>query len=231
VRELLASGRDADIYAHGPGLVLRRARTGRSMATEAQTMAYVRDHGYPVPAVDHLSDDGLELVMERVDGPTMVQALGSKPWTIPRHGRTLAELHRRLHDIPAPSWVSPAPCGEPGDRLLHLDLHPLNVILGERGPTVIDWPNAHAGHPDVDVALTWALVAAGQTDMNPVVRLLAGWGRAALLQAFLGELDAEGARRQLPAVVEWKAGDPNMGPAEVDVMRALARGGSRRRTS
>jgi aminoglycoside phosphotransferase (APT) family kinase protein len=229
VGELLASGRDADIYAHGPGLVLRRARTGRSMAAEARTMAYARDHGYPVPAVDHSSDDGLELVMERIDGPTMVQAVTSKPWTIPRQGRTLAELHRRLHDIPAPAWVPPAPCGEPGDRLLHLDLHPLNVILGERGPVVIDWPNARAGHPDVDVALTWALVAAGQTDLDPLVRLIAGRGRAALLRAFLGGLDADGARRQLPAVVEWKAADPNMGPAEVEVMRALV--GSRPRRS
>ena len=52
---LIASGRDADIYAYGEGLVLRRSRAGRSMETEARLMAYARDHGYPVPAVDHLS--------------------------------------------------------------------------------------------------------------------------------------------------------------------------------
>jgi aminoglycoside phosphotransferase (APT) family kinase protein len=219
--KLLASGRDADIYEHGPGLVLRRARRGRSMATEARTMAWARDHGYPVPAVDSISDDGLDLVMERIDGVSMVEALGRRPWTIPAHGRSLADLHRRLHEIPAPDWVGPAPCGEPGDRLLHLDLHPLNVMVTRTGPVVIDWPNAVAGHPDTDVALTWALMAAGAVEGGPVMRLLARRGRVALLGAFLAGFDAAAVRRQLASVVEWKVGDPNMAPAECAVLRSL----------
>jgi len=222
--KLLASGRDADIYEHGPGLVLRRARRGRSMATEARTMAWVRDHGYPVPAVDSISDDGLDLVMERIDGVSMVEGLGRRPWTIPAQGRTLADLHRRLHEIPAPDWVPPAPCGAPGDRLLHLDLHPLNVMVTKAGPVVIDWPNAHAGDPATDVALTWALMSAGAVEGGPVMRLLAKRGRAALIGAFLGRVDVDAARRALPSVVEWKVTDPNMSPAECAVMRSLAEG-------
>jgi tRNA A-37 threonylcarbamoyl transferase component Bud32 len=53
-----------------PGLVLRRSRHGRSMAGEARIMEYVRQHGYPVPAVEQVSDDGTELVMQRIDGPS-----------------------------------------------------------------------------------------------------------------------------------------------------------------
>lgn len=218
---LLASGRDADIFEHGPGLVLRRARTGRSMATEARTMAWARDHGYPVPAVDSISDDGLDLVMERIDGVSMVDAIGRRPWTIPAQGRTLAVLHARLHELPAPGWVPPAPCGEPGDRLLHLDLHPLNVMVTATGPVVIDWPNAAAGDPATDVALTWALMAAGAVEGGAVMRVLARRGRAALIRSFLGGVDADAARRALPSVVGWKVGDANLSPAERAVLRSL----------
>ena len=221
--KLLASGRDADIFEHGPGLVLRRARKGRSMATEARTMAWARDHGYPVPAVDSISDDGLDLVMERIDGVSMVEALGRRPWTIPAHGRALADLHRRLHEIPAPEWVPAAPCGDPGDRLLHLDLHPLNVMVTATGPIVIDWPNAAAGDPATDVALTWGLMAAGAVPAGRVMRLLARRGRAALIGAFLAGVDADAARRALPSVVAWKVGDPHLSPAECEVLRSLVK--------
>ena len=57
---LLAAGRDADIFEYGSGLVLRRSREGRSMAREAQVMEYVRSQGFPVPAVEEVSDDGLQ---------------------------------------------------------------------------------------------------------------------------------------------------------------------------
>jgi hypothetical protein len=38
VGPLLASGRDADIFAFGPGIVVRRSRLGRSMEREAKIM-------------------------------------------------------------------------------------------------------------------------------------------------------------------------------------------------
>jgi aminoglycoside phosphotransferase len=79
---LIASGRDADIFEFGPGRVLRRSRNGRSMATEARTMEFVRSHGYPVPEIFEVSDDGTDLVMERIDGPTMVDAGAARPWNL-----------------------------------------------------------------------------------------------------------------------------------------------------
>src|SRR5581483_1208369 len=108
--KLIASGRDADIFEYGPGLVLRRAREARSLADEARIMEYVHQQGYPVPAIEEVSDDGHDIVMERVDGPQMVAALAARPWTIPRQADTLATLHLDLHEIAAPSWVHDAPC-------------------------------------------------------------------------------------------------------------------------
>src|SRR5947208_3393634 len=205
---LLASGRDSDIFECGPTLVLRRARSGRSMATEARTMEYVRSHGYPVPAVDEISDDGTELVMERIDGRSMVADVSRRPWTVRHQGVVLAELHRRLHAIPAPDWLRPAPLGS-GDRLLHLDLHPLNVMITVRGPVVIDWPNAAAGDPATDVALTWALLAGGAIPEGRVRAALLGRGRGLLVNAFLGRFDLSATRPALAAVVERQRAAPN----------------------
>jgi hypothetical protein len=123
---LLASGRGSDIFEYDKGLGLRRSREDRFMATEARTMEYVRAQGYLVPGVLEISDDGIDLVMERVDGPSMLGDITKRPWTVRQQGSLLAELHQRLHEIPAPDWLPDAPCGE-GDRLIHLDLHPLNV--------------------------------------------------------------------------------------------------------
>jgi aminoglycoside phosphotransferase (APT) family kinase protein len=217
---LIASGRDADIYGYGDGLVLRRARGGRSLEAEARVMEYARSHGYPVPAVDHLSDDGTDLVMERVDGPQMVQVLERRPWTIRANGALLGDLHRRLHQIPGPDWLRPSPLSE-GDRLIHLDLHPLNILLGPSGPVVIDWSNARRGAPVSDVALTWVLMLAGEVPAGRLRTVLLSRFRRTLLGGFLGGFDLDPVRSELRAVVAWKVTDPHMSASEQTRMWAV----------
>src|SRR5207247_223037 len=104
---LLASGRDAEIFEYGPGLVLRRSRHRHSMEKDATVMRYVAQHGYPVPRVEQISSDGFELIMERIDGPTMLEVLSRQPWMLWRHAALLATLHDRLHEIPGPQWLDP----------------------------------------------------------------------------------------------------------------------------
>jgi aminoglycoside phosphotransferase (APT) family kinase protein len=217
---LLASGRDSDIFEYGDGLVLRRSRAGRSMATEARTMEYARQHGYPVPAIDELSDDGTNLVMERLDGSSMVAVLDKQPWTLKRHGTVLADLHERLHQIRAPDWLPAAPCGA-GDRLIHLDLHPLNVMLTSKGPVVIDWPNAARGDGYTDIALTWVLVVAGAVPAGRIKTAMMGWGRSLLARSLLKPFDLTAVKAQLDDVVRWKVTDRHMGEAEQAAMWAL----------
>jgi aminoglycoside phosphotransferase (APT) family kinase protein len=210
---LIASGRDADIFECGPGLVLRRSRVGRSMEAEARVMQHVKALGYPVPAVDGISDDGLDLEMERIDGRDMVATIERRPWTIARQGRLLADLHRRLHDLPAPDWLPAAPVGA-GDRLLHLDLHPLNVILGPKGPVVIDWTGAARGDPAIDVALSWVLMDAGSVPTGRLIAAVLGRARGVLIDNFLAPFDLDPVRRNLRPVVGWKVSDPHMSSAE-----------------
>jgi aminoglycoside phosphotransferase (APT) family kinase protein len=218
--EPIASGRDADIYDAGPGRVLRRSRKPeRSQRTEATVMRHVAAHGYPCPQVFEVSDDGVDLVMERIDGPTMLDDLGAHPWRLRRHARTLADLQRRLGQIPAPDGLAPGPV--PGDRVVHLDLHPINVLLSSRGPMVIDWTNARAGDPASDVALTWVLTACGTIPGSGVLHALQSRFRDAFLRAYLRAVDREAARAALAPIVEWKTQDRNMNPDEVAAMRAL----------
>ena len=75
---LVGTGRSADVFAHGAGEVLRRYREPHDTQREVATMEHARAHGYPVPAARVLSDT--DIVMERVEGPTMMQSVSRRPW-------------------------------------------------------------------------------------------------------------------------------------------------------
>jgi aminoglycoside phosphotransferase (APT) family kinase protein len=191
------------------------------MDLEARTMEFAHSHGYPTPRIDEVSDDGLEVVMERIEGLNMLDALNATPWRAKSYGRVLADLHQRLHELPGPEWLGPAPCGR-GDRLLHLDLHPLNVMMSPRGPIVIDWANAVRGDPNTDVALTWILISAGEVPTRGVKGKLVGLIRGQLIRGFIGAFDAGEIAADVADVVEWKSKDRNMSDSEIDSMRAFA---------
>jgi aminoglycoside phosphotransferase (APT) family kinase protein len=218
--KLIAAGRDSDIYEIGKGRVLRRSRNGRSQTNEAKTMEYVRARGYPAPEVFSVSDDGLDMIMARIEGPTMFEAASARPWKIRRFGRDLAELHQSLHLLNAPPWLPAAPCGS-GEALLHMDFHPLNVMLSSDGPVVLDWTRASRGDPLVDVAATWVLLASGEVNQSRLEALFVNAGRKTLLNAYLKPFSNTGVESALGEVVNWKSRDPNMTPSEVNRMRAL----------
>ena len=216
----LAAGRDSVIYEYGPGRVLRVPRDGRSLAGEAEVMRYVRDRGYPAPEV-HECGPGY-LVMERIDGPTMLDVLVRQPHRIGQLARTLAGLHDRLHVLTAPQGLPRA--GVPGDRLLHRDLHPLNVLMAAGGPVVIDWTNAAAGAPSYDVADTWVLLAVGEVPGAAAVRAVANLGRRLFLRRFLQPFDRAEVRAAVPAAVEHRLADRNTTEGERARMRRMAEG-------
>jgi aminoglycoside phosphotransferase (APT) family kinase protein len=219
--KLLASGRDGDIFEYAPGLVLRKTRDGRSIAHEARTMQYVADHGYPVPRIEEVRADGTEIVMERIEGPIMMDAMVRPPWKLGAHLRLLADLHDRLHEIPAPDWLPGMPDG--GDRILHLDLHPLNVIMSPAGPMVIDWPNARRGDPMLDVAVTFALISCGHIPLpRPVAAVMNAVRRPVLRRWFAKRYEGPAFDRAVAEMAELKCFDENMAPDEVRALRALA---------
>ena len=207
---LVGAGRAADVYDIGAGRVLRRYRVPFDVQPEAAVMQHLDRAGFPVPRI--FDADGRDLVMERLDGHDMLADLGRKPWLVRRHGRALAALHNRLHEIQAPPGLAPA-FGS-GDRVLHLDLHPGNVMLTSRGPVVIDWSNARAGAAGADVAMAYLIMASSDTDLIPApLRPVVGTLRAALVRQFLAGVHDD-PKAHLARVARERAQDPHVRPAE-----------------
>ena len=157
--------------------------------------------------------------MERIDGPTVLEVLSRHPRTLRRHAAALAALHDRLHEIPGPQWLDPFLAG--GERLVHLDLHPLNVIVSPKGPVVIDWSNAARGAGPADVALTWLVMMAAEIPGGGVRAAVGRVFRRLFVRSFLGHFDLASVRTILPAVGMWKCQDGNMRAAEVASMQRL----------
>jgi Ser/Thr protein kinase RdoA (MazF antagonist) len=220
---MLGSGRSADVYEHGDGEVLRRYRRPRDTELEVAAMEHARAHGYPVPAARAMNDT--DIVMERLDGPTMLDDLGRRPWRIDGHAATLAALHRRLHTIAAPPWL-PAPVGD-GEAMLHLDLHPDNVMLTPRGPFVIDWPNAARGPGAADVAHTWIVIACSVPTTGLYRRALSAGGRKLLLRAFLRRFDRVEIERHLETAGAYRLANRTLPEAELVAIRHLTRKSNR----
>jgi aminoglycoside phosphotransferase (APT) family kinase protein len=241
----LASGRDADVFDLGNGRVVRRNRVREKTSEyEAEVMRFVREWDYPVPAVYAVS--GPDMVMDRVDGPTMLTDLGRRPWRLWQHARTLAKLHRQLHGIPAPDWVltyasHPAfATDDPGavsrpeapganttpaapDAILHLDLHPDNIILSPSGPVVIDWRNARRGDDTIDVATTWLIMATSKVPDTSLRWRVVELVRRLFVAELLRHSDRPAAARQLPLAARYRLADRNLLDSERPAIHAFGR--------
>ncbi|MFF8602814.1 phosphotransferase [Streptomyces sp. NPDC015232] len=212
--ELIGRGREADVYALDGSRVLRRYREAGPTEREARLMAHLAARGYPVPRVYEVT--GTDMVLERLTGPTMTEALARQPWRVGTLGRELGRLHDRLHALPAPEWLPRRFASAGDDRVLHLDLHPGNVMLTPRGPVVIDWRNAAAGDPAADLATT--IVTVGSAELSgPAVRL----GRGLLVRALCRGSRTDPAGRVREAA-EAKLADPHLRPAEAAWLRRRA---------
>jgi len=215
-------GRSADVYDIGHGRVLRRYRDpARSVRYEAEVMTWARAHGVPVPEV--FDADGLDLVMEKVDGPTMLADAARHPWRIISHAAALARLHGQVHAVPALDWLR-APFGE-GAALLHLDLHPENVLLSARGPVLIDWEGAGRGPAEADLALCWVVVAMSEVPGSAWQRAVGRAGQRLFAGTVLRRAGLRVDAARLAEAARFRLLDPNLRAAEAArVRRVLAQG-------
>ena len=212
---LIASGRAADIHDQGDGTVLRRYRTDHDVATEARVMNWLAEEGLPLPRVHH-AGGGRDMVMDHVVGPTILEDLGRKPWLIGAHAHTMTQLQSRLNAITAPDWFPRREDVTPGDRVLHLDFHPMNIILGPDGPVIIDWTNAARGAADFDAAMSF--VAMSTFEVDGVVDQV---GRRILVEVFQRTRGVPAIRSQLPAAAAMRLKDPGVTDGERDAIAKL----------
>jgi Ser/Thr protein kinase RdoA (MazF antagonist) len=211
----IALGRTAEIYAWGDGQVLKLFREGRTRASveyEARIARIVQASGLSVPVVGEVVEvDGrYGLIYARVEGRSMLQTFQSKPWTLFRSARLLADLQvamhaRRVPDLPsahhrladkirqcaallgplADAVLEVLHALPEEDHLLHGDFHPDNVLLTPQGPIIIDWTDATRGHPLADVTRTSLLLAIGGPPPGTTNPRLIQAGRRWFRQAYL----------------------------------------------
>ena len=217
-RRLVGEGREAEILDWGDGRVVRLLRDPAASdraRVEAEAMAAARAAGAPAPAVHEVVElDGRPgIVVDRIDGPDLLTIVARRPWTVGSAGRTLGQVHARLHAVAAPAGLpeisdvirdrlrTADTASEElaafalehldaladGDRLLHGDLHPANILVGPGGPVAIDWVRAGRGDPAADVAWTRLLLRLARPHSSSpwIVRKGHGLGRGLMESGYV----------------------------------------------
>lgn len=190
--KILARGGQADIYEIDAGRILRVLRSPDPedfdmLMGERALMAELCGRGLDVPEVfeDTQAGGNPAVVMQRVQGPSMLQRIAGNPLRMRGEAKTLARLHCEFLRCPAPerlmeikeradilmdrsihlddgdrafirSLLAELP---QGNALLHGDFHPGNILTQAGKYYVIDWFGAAMGDPLSDIAHTYLLCA------------------------------------------------------------------------
>jgi thiamine kinase-like enzyme len=73
-----------------------------------------------------------------------------------------------------------------GDRLLHLDFHPRNIVVSTAGLHIIDWDGACAGEPLADVARSCLILMLAHHYIDARSAAVLDTFRTSYLQCYLG---------------------------------------------
>ena len=190
-----------------PDSQLRVAR--QAMAIEAASKSGLR-----VPAVygEATAMGRPGLIMERLDGTDVLTLLGNQPWKLWWAARVCSELHAQMHDAKAVPEIVPLKQRirgmvessdkvperfaefalrqmddlPDGDRLLHGDFHPANIMMQGDDPVVIDWTAVARGDPAADFARTRLMLRIGELPPGTpmVMRALTAVGRGVLWRLY-----------------------------------------------
>ncbi|MEP7762719.1 phosphotransferase [Sanguibacter sp. 25GB23B1] len=165
-------GATGQVFACG-GHVLR---TGWSAVLDVELVAaQAAASVVPVPSLLDRVDDpatGRSVVLQRmVAGTTAYVDESSGTRRARRRGEACGQVHRALAQLAAPSGLPVAHEQIGAANLLHLDLHPLNILLDEDDEVtaVLDWTNTASGPPDLDRARTVTVL-----HLDPHARPLVG---------------------------------------------------------
>lgn len=221
---LVGTGRSADVFDIGGGRVVRRFRDGRSAEFEATVMGALHAAGVPAPEVfDH---DGADIVMALLRGRTMKDEMAAKPWTVGRQGAVLGALNLRMSEVPVSVLDGigvdvPVRLGAP-ERVLHMDLHPDNVMLTPDGPILFDWTNVAFGPLGGEVAMSYMLINTGDVDPPWYLAAIVPPLRIAFQRRFLS-VTGQPDPALVKAACEFRLSDPAVRDGERAKVREFMR--------
>lgn len=212
----IALGRTAEIYSYGEGKVVKLFLSTTPQPwidKEIEIGKYIQDTQLPVPRVyERVKVDNREgVIYERIEGPSLLNELATKPWNVVKYARLMAKLHVQIHEVKAPASLETqrewATGGIPdskkistemktsilqlldslpdGNQLCHGDFHPGNIIITHRGPVIIDWMTVSKGIASGDVARTSIILEAAKAPEGTPMRWLLEWVRKLLLTTYL----------------------------------------------
>jgi hypothetical protein len=218
----LAEGRTAEVFAWGENSILKLYREWcpASWADYEQKVAeQINTLGIHAPRFEGRADqEGRPgLIYERVRGKSMLDLFPTSLHKVPAFARQFADLHIEMHRRrvdglnPLKDYLRRATSAAPlsqqqkevslarleqlpeGDRLLHMDFHPGQVIVTGTGAVVLDWMTVRRGHPAADVARTCLMLRVGRPNGPAVLVLIAALlGRVfenAYLKHYLAQSD------------------------------------------
>ena len=213
----IGRGYIAEVFAYGEDRVLKLLfdEDGAEAAErEAHITTAAVEAGLSAPRIwETLAVNGRPgIVMERVEGATMMRWGTTFPWRIYTGAKMMARLHAEVHskageDIPdlrdrlrrgieeseAVEEDLRGPALErleslpDGDRICHGDFHPDNLIMTKAGPVIIDWEFGARGVPEADIARTVVLVQSGIPLVSGVRRAVIEGARKIFLSIHLRE--------------------------------------------
>jgi Ser/Thr protein kinase RdoA (MazF antagonist) len=212
----IAVGRTAEVYPYADGKVLKLFLPTIPQAwidKEIEIGRYVQEAQLPAPKVYERADINgrVGIVYERIEGPSLLNELATKPWNVFRYGHLLADLHVLVHEVQAPAtletqreWATGGiPASEKiskdlkarilqlldtlpdGNMLCHGDFHPGNIIITPSGPVIIDWMTVSKGVASGDVARTLTILEAAKAPEGTPLRWLLEWIRKLFLATYL----------------------------------------------
>lgn len=186
---LLAQGGQAEIYELDKYKVIRVLRSKEdeeNLKAEMAIMKLLKEKGKAVPKVyEYLKIDGRpSIIMERLNGETMLDEMKRKPFELLKQAKKLAKLHIEVTDsaeglgiisindraaylIPKAEMLdkelkkfvleilNQLPRG---NDICHGDFHPGNIIISNGQYYVIDWSGVTSGEKLSDIAHTYLLL-------------------------------------------------------------------------
>ncbi len=160
----------------------------------------------------------------------MLDACVKNPKDAEKYGQILADIHHKIHgttveELPnlIPSLVEKITSTmhlsaeqqqkvanrikSQGDelKLCHMDFHPDQVLISEKGPYVIDWETACQGAPFADVARTLLILRIGETPrQTSISNQKLDKIRASLVSNYLDRYFISSTRESPKSMIVWE---------------------------